>query len=73
MKNEANSEAREVAMFGCTVATLDRHTREALDRGPRALFVMSILSDAQEEIERGRGERARQLINRAKYLIDSER
>lgn len=38
--------------------------------GGGAMVVMSILSDAQEEIEFGQVEDARQTINRAKFLID---
>jgi hypothetical protein len=34
---------------------------------------MSMLSDAQELIERGENDKARQAINRAKYLIDKNR
>lgn len=33
-------------------------------------FATSILSDAQEEMERGNHEHARKLINRAKYVLD---
>lgn len=33
------------------------------------MTAISILSDAQEEMERGNAERARQFINRAKWII----
>ena len=33
------------------------------------MTAISILSDAQEEIERGNKDRARQFINRAKWII----
>jgi hypothetical protein len=33
------------------------------------MIAMSMLSDAQEEIERGMQERARQTVNRAKWVI----
>lgn len=57
---------RQRTMFGCLPADLDALVAE--HGGPR-MIAMSMLSDAQEMIERGDHERARQTINRAKYLI----
>lgn len=70
----AEKQERERRMFGRTVATLD----EALaDKSPRdiAMYAMSVLSDAQEMIQRGQvtpsdANAARQLMNVAKYAID---
>ena len=62
---------REVKMFGCSIDTM----REWIDRSitykvaGRDMFVASILSDAQELIAMGATEQARQLINRAKWML----
>ena len=58
---------REIKMFGCTKAQIDEADAEAL--GPPMLRVMSLLSDAQEQIALGWNEEARQTLNVAKYLI----
>lgn len=58
------------AMFGCSRETLDEMlNRPSFQLGGPAMTAMSILSDAQEMIERGDGERARQFINRAKVVL----
>ncbi len=63
-------EERERLMFGCTKEDLDTPPMFPVSR---RMLIMQILSDAQEEIARGNGERARQYINRAKYfLVDSD-
>lgn len=68
--------ARERMMYGCTVAELETALQESLylklERTPGEgikLLAVSVLSDVQELLERGHNEEARQLINRAKYLI----
>ncbi len=69
------TEKEELAMFGCT--ELDLREFVALYIGPgaeehfqtRENAAVSLLSDAQEEISLGRGERARQAINRAKWML----
>lgn len=67
---------REIAMFGCAKSTLDEVAANAqawdwgCERGVKSI-ALSILSDAQEFVELGEGERARQQINRAKYLLDT--
>lgn len=61
----------EVKLFGCSIDTM----REWIERSitykvaGRDMFVASILSDAQELIGMGATEQARQLINRAKWVL----
>jgi len=70
-------EARQTDMYGATEAVLQEFLEAHVGKGKtfttkkRAAF--SILSDAQEEIAMGRGERARQSINRAKWLLEASR
>lgn len=60
-------EKRDLEMFGCP--------REAVDAelagyfGPKEMYAMSILSDAQEVLARGDAETARQWMNKAKYVM----
>lgn len=65
----ATATTREQRMFGVTVAEVDTEIAKA--DSPKS-FAMSVLSDAQEEMALGGAEhieRARQLINCAKYAI----
>lgn len=65
------SEERQCAMYGCTVAAMEREIGGSLTMklsGP-AMCAMSLMSDAQEEIAHGQPERARQTLNRAKWTI----
>ena len=63
-------EDREIQMFGCTVAEIDRMVREAIARGNDQLSVaMSMLSDAQNEMDAGERDDARRTINVAKKII----
>lgn len=57
----------ELNMFGCSYDLLDEMIADYL--GPLEMLSMSILSDAQEELERGNSEVSRQYINRAKYVM----
>lgn len=66
-------EVRQVRMFGCT----EQQMREAVEEsftfrfsGP-AMYAMSLMSDAQEEILRDMNEDARQTLNRAKWIIST--
>ena len=77
---------REIAMFGCTAATLDADVKDARNRAglrhtwdhdPTVQLVLSLLSDAQELTSMGavdgRPEYARdaeELMNRVKYIAD---
>jgi hypothetical protein len=60
MSNEAQEQ-----MFGCTI---DVMSREYEDSYSKNMYIMSILSDAQE-VMKGSPETARQFINKAKYFI----
>jgi hypothetical protein len=62
---------REVRMYGVTVAGM----REAVEGSlgfrfaSPAMYAMSLMSNAQEEIEHDMKEDARQSINRAKWIL----
>lgn len=65
--------ARERAMFGSTATDIDALVKHAAERpyGTEPIdFAISLLSDAQEQIEIGHAERARKTINVAKYILD---
>lgn len=65
------SRESEVKMFGCPIdimrGWIDRSTTFKV--AGRDMFVASILSDAQELLAMGSNEQARQLINRAKWIL----
>lgn len=66
-------EARDHMCYGVSRAELDlavQHGRQ-VSRSGAVLTAMSMLSDAQEMIERGMAEQARQEINRAKYIMST--
>lgn len=66
-----DAEKREVSMFGCTEAQMRDAVEQSLTfrfSGP-GMMAMSLLSDAQEEINWQDTEDARQTINRAKWII----
>lgn len=58
---------QEIKMFGCTKAEIDAQDAKAL--GHPMMRVMSLMSNAQEEMYMGLNERARQSLNMAKYLV----
>ena len=59
----SSDELRQMAVtFPCKVGVEGRHGD--------AMFIMSILSDAQEVMAYGDVETARQYINRAKYVLN---
>jgi len=62
------SETQERHRFGCAVDELETMVVESI--APPAMLVMSIMSDAQEEIAFGQAEAARQSLNRAKWIVD---
>ena len=65
--------AREVAMYGATVAKMVEEIGNSLTMkcaGP-AMCAMSLMSDAQEEIAHGMPEQARQTLNRAKWVVST--
>ena len=57
--------------YGCSEAELATAVEDATKIQSRQMTAMSMLSDAQEEIAMGMQERARQTINRAKWVIAS--
>lgn len=68
-----DAEKRQVSMFGCTTAQMREAVEESLSfrfSGP-AMYAMSLMSDAQEEIARGLDEDARQTLNRAKWIVST--
>ena len=62
---------QEMEMFGCLLEDLYLDVMEAYADPNYSVvgFAMSVLSNAQEEIERGLDNKARQSINIAKYII----
>lgn len=64
---------RQVKCYGCTQEEIETSLRHAkFDFSSTAdMVVMGLLSDAQELIELGQKEQARQLINRAKYIVNT--
>jgi hypothetical protein len=66
MKDKAQ---RDQSMFGCSTADLDQMTEDYKYIDEFNMLAMSILSDSQEEMERGNFETARQYINKAKYVM----
>ena len=57
----------EINCFGCTKAAIDAAITKGL--GHPMMLAMSMMSDAQELLERGLLEEARQVLNRAKYVV----
>jgi hypothetical protein len=68
---ETERETIQRRLFGCLSKDIERAVLESLS-GNRLEVAVSMLSNAQEQIERGLTERARQAINRAKYLINQD-
>lgn len=63
------SQQSQIAMYGCTLDQLNECVDEAISTPKQ--FALSILSDAQEQMSRGNLERARHIINQAKYILDT--
>jgi hypothetical protein len=69
-------EKREVRMYGVTEAGMRKVVIERLKRTTPAMMVASLLSDVQEminteygEVDFMRAEDARQVLNRAKFIL----
>jgi len=62
---------KEHLMYGCQKSALDELIADEMTplMGGHYMLAMSILSDAQELLAIGDGGRARQYINRAKYVM----
>lgn len=64
---------KEYLMYGCQTEDLDDMIDSAMKpyMGEHYMLSMSMLSDAQELLAIGDGGRARQFINRAKYVMNA--
>ena len=71
-QEELNKKAQEMGMYGCTAAAINQ-AMSGYDGEETMMLAMSILSDAQMEMSMGNTEIARQLINRAKYVISKDK
>jgi hypothetical protein len=60
----------DMQAMGCSRKELEDYAEDAIS-SPKML-IMSILSDAQEELNMDHKDTARQFINRAKHLIGKE-
>jgi hypothetical protein len=66
----SEQDKRYMVMYGCTQDDMVCMMNDPMNFiGGHYMLAMSILSDAQECIERGMDETARQYINRAKYVL----
>ena len=59
--------SREIVMYGCYTEDIDAELADYM--GPKEMYAMSILSDAQHVLAHGDTETARQWMNKAKYVI----
>jgi hypothetical protein len=57
----------DLRMYGCYREYIDVELAECI--GPKEMYAMSILSDAQHVLAHGDAETARQFMNKAKYVI----
>jgi len=66
----SEKDQRYMAMYGCTQDDMLCMMNDPINFiGGHYMLAMSILSDAQECIARGKDETARQYINKAKYVL----
>ena len=56
---------------GCDIVEFEKSVRESSSYrlGGKEMVVASLMSDAQEEISMGLVDKARQTLNRAKYIL----
>jgi len=61
----------ELQCYGCSEAVLRKSIESSFEYGMRRVedLVASMMSDAQQEIEFGMDNRARQTLNRAKFVL----
>jgi hypothetical protein len=64
---------RERQCFGCTTADLKSSIDSAIAYTDYHMIAMSMMSDAQQAMERKDYEWSRQLINRAKWVLSTYR
>jgi hypothetical protein len=69
-KAQVNKE-REISMYGCEIAEFKESMEQSMTFkcSGAAMIVMSLMSDAQEELAHGVEEAARQTLNRAKWTV----
>lgn len=56
-------------VFGCTEQELDDFYNSKPSYVSKDMLIVSMLSDAQEEMALGLMEKSRQTLNRAKYIL----
>lgn len=69
---ETSNSNDNIEMFGCTIEEINKSFNSFSSIGLASagkIHIITILSDAQELLDIGEKERARQYINRARYLI----
>lgn len=64
---------RERECFGCTIDDLRSSINDAVLYTDHQMIAMSMMSDAQQSMELKDYERARQLLNRAKWVLSDYR
>lgn len=64
---------KEMNCFGCAKDKLKNSIDDAVRYTDYHMIAMSMMSDAQEAMERGQNEHARQLLNRAKWVLSTYR
>ena len=61
----------EIGCYGMTALDVSEHLKPQAELVGKRMLLMSMLSDVQELIARERGEEARQLINRTKWVLQN--
>ena len=71
MSQTVTGVSREISMYGCEIAQFKESVVSSITFKVAGvgMVVMSLMSDAQEEMAHGDVESARQTLNRAKFLI----
>ena len=62
---------RELSMFGITIERMKYYCDSELKMSTYQMLAMSMMSDAQEAMERDQLEFARQVLNRAKWVLST--
>ena len=62
---------RELSMVGITIERMKYYCDSHLKMGTYQMLAMSMMSDAQEAMERDQLEFARQVLNRAKWVLST--
>ena len=67
-KQKQEQKEWDLQCYGCTAQAL-RTSLAGIDKDEAIMYVASMMSDAQEELERDLNENARQTLNRAKFVL----